>query len=312
MESQKVKVAMYAKRSFEDKMNASFDFIKENWKPLFKFTTYLILPLCLIQALSLNEVMGGSMAAAMSNVNTTDLNLFANYGIGFWMNYGLSILCSMIGSMILSSLIYALIRTYNDREDRLEGITLSALKPLLLKNMGKMLKMILLATLVMIIAVGVLVLLAVLTPFTLILTIPLFIACMVPMALLSPIYLFENIGIWAAFKKTFRLGFATWGGVFAISIIMGFIGGILQGIAMLPWYVATIVKYFFAMSDSGSMVTVSPVYNFFLYLLGILQTFGAYIGSIFMIVGLAYQYGHASEVVDSVSVEEDIDNFDNL
>lgn len=312
MESQKAKVAMYAKRSFGDKMNASFDFIKENWKPLFKFTTYLILPLCLIQALSLNKVMGGSMAAAMSNVNTTDLNLFANYGLSFWMNYGLSILCSMIGSMILSSLIYALIRTYNDREERLEGITLSALKPLLLNNMGKMLKMILLAMLLMIIAVMVLVLLATLTPYTLILTIPLFIACMVPMALFSPIYLFENIGIWAAFKKTFRLGFATWGGVFAISIVMGFIGGILQGIAMLPWYVATIVKYFFAMSDSGSVVTVSPVYNFFLYLLGILQTFGAYIGSIFMIVGLAYQYGHASEVVDSVSVEEDIDNFDNL
>lgn len=312
MESQKVKVAMYAKRSFGDKMNASFDFIKENWKPLFKFTTYLILPLCLIQALSLNEVMGRSMAIAMTNTNTSDLDLLAQYGQTFWMSYGLSILCSIIGSIILSSMIYALIRTYNEREERLEGITLSALKPLLLKNMGKLLKLTLFAILLVFIAIFVLILFVALTPFTLILTIPLFIACMVPMALFSPIYLFENIGIWAAFKKTFRLGFATWGGVFAISIVMGFIGGILQGIAMLPWYVATIVKYFFAMSDSGSMVTVSPVYNFFLYLLGILQTFGAYIGSIFMIVGLAYQYGHASEVVDSVSVEEDIDNFDNL
>ena len=47
MESQKAKVAMYVKRSFGDKMNASFDFIKENWKPLFKFATYLILPLLL-------------------------------------------------------------------------------------------------------------------------------------------------------------------------------------------------------------------------------------------------------------------------
>lgn len=312
MESQKAKVAMYAKRSFGDKMNASFDFIKENWKPLFKFTTYLILPLCLIQALSLNDVMGRSMAIAMTNTNTSDLNLLAQYGQTFWMSYGFSILCSIIGSIILSSMIYALIRTYNEREERLEGITLSALKPLLLKNMGKLLKLTLFAILLVIIAIFVLILFAALTPFTLILTIPLFIACMVPMALFLPIYLFENIGIWAAFKKTFRLGFATWGGVFAISIIMGFIGGILQGIAMLPWYVATIVKYFFTMSDGGSAVTVSPVYNFFLYLLGILQTFGTYIGSIFMIVGLAYQYGHASEVVDSVSVEEDIDNFDNL
>ena len=36
------------------------------------------------------------------------------------------------------------------------------------------------------------------------------------------------------------------------------------------------------------------------------------IGHIYGIVGLVYQYGHASEVVDSITVESDIDNFDKL
>lgn len=312
MESQKAKVAMYAKRSFGDKMNASFDFIKENWKPLFKFTTYLILPLCLIQALSLNGLMNGSMSAVLSGAQSGNANPFAEYGVMFWANYGLSILCYMVGSILLTSLIYSLIMTYNNRDERLEGITLSALKTLLFTNMGKMLKLTLLAILLMILVMAAIVLLAYLSLFTLVFTFPLLIACLVPVALFTPIYLFENIGLMDALKKTFRLGFATWGGILAISLVMGFIGGILQGIAMLPWYIGTIVKYFFAMSDSGSVVTVSPVYNFFLYLMGILQTFGAYIGSIFTIIGLAYQYGHASEVVDSVSVEDDIDNFDKL
>ena len=49
MESQKPKIAMYVKRPFGEKLNASFDFIKENWKQLFKYSTYLILPICLIQ-----------------------------------------------------------------------------------------------------------------------------------------------------------------------------------------------------------------------------------------------------------------------
>ncbi len=48
MESQKPKIAMYVKRPFGEKLNASFDFIKENWKQLFKYSTYLILPICLI------------------------------------------------------------------------------------------------------------------------------------------------------------------------------------------------------------------------------------------------------------------------
>ena len=59
MESQKPKIAMYVKRSFGEKLNASFDFIRENWKLMLKFTTYLLLPLCLIQALSLNGMMKG-------------------------------------------------------------------------------------------------------------------------------------------------------------------------------------------------------------------------------------------------------------
>ena len=39
MESQKPKIAMYVKRPFGEKLNASFDFLKENWKLLLKFTT---------------------------------------------------------------------------------------------------------------------------------------------------------------------------------------------------------------------------------------------------------------------------------
>ena len=43
MESQKPKIAMYVKRPFGEKLNASFDFLKENWKLLLKFITYLLL-----------------------------------------------------------------------------------------------------------------------------------------------------------------------------------------------------------------------------------------------------------------------------
>ena len=58
MESQKPKIAMYVKRPFGEKLNASFDFIKENWKQLFKYSTYLILPICLIQAANFSGLNG--------------------------------------------------------------------------------------------------------------------------------------------------------------------------------------------------------------------------------------------------------------
>ena len=74
MESQKPKIALYVKRPFGDKLNATMDFIKENWKPMLKFCTYLILPLCLIQAISMNGIMGGAMGIAAAKEAGTHRN----------------------------------------------------------------------------------------------------------------------------------------------------------------------------------------------------------------------------------------------
>lgn len=312
MESQKPKIAMYAKRSFGEKLNASFDFLKESWRLLLKFTTYLLLPLCLVQALSLNGLMGGALsvsAMASSTAIVADPSSF----MGFAIYYGLYVILYMIGSIVLTSLVYGLIRTYNEREERLEGVTLGMLKPLLFRNIKRLFVMTGACVLVVVI-VGIIGGVAfALSPLTLLLVIPFFVAFCVPLALLAPIYLLEDISFMEAFRKTFRLGFATWGGIFLISLLMGVVAYVLQIVTMMPWYIATVVKYFFAMSEAGgSEVTVSAGYSFFLYLLAIIQTFGAYLAMIFTLVGLAYQYGHASEVVDSITVESDIDNFDKL
>ena len=291
MESQKPKIALYVKRPFGDKLNATMDFIKENWKPMLKFSTYLILPLCLIQAISMNGIMGGTMGFAAAK--ETGANPLEAIGAQFWVNYGL-------------------MQIYNQREERLAGVTFADLKPFLFRNIKRLLVMVLFY-IVLIIAVSIVIgILVAASPFTLLLTIPLLIACAVPLALFTPIYLFEEIGIFAAFQKTFRLGFATWGGVFGVSLVMGLISSVLQGVTTTPWYIATIVKYFFMLSDTQNELTISAGYSFMVYLLAIIQTFGAYLSMIFSLIGIVYQYGHASEVVDSISVESEIDKFEQL
>lgn len=117
MESQKPKIALYVKRPFGDKLNATMDFIKENWKPMLKFCTYLILPLCLIQAISMNGIMGGAMGIAAAKEAGT--NSLAAIGMQFWVNYGLMFLCYLVGSILLTSIIYGLMQIYNQREERL-------------------------------------------------------------------------------------------------------------------------------------------------------------------------------------------------
>ncbi len=140
-----------------------------------------------------------------------------------------------------------------NREERLNGIVFSDIKSLLLRNVKRLFLMGIACGFLFFFAVILVVLLAVLTPFTLILTIPLLFAFMVPLALMAPIYLFEDISLGEAFAKTFRLGFATWGGVFLILLVMGLIASVLQGIVSIPWYVIYIVKMIFTMSDGGHL-----------------------------------------------------------
>ena len=177
MESQKPKIALYVKRPFGDKLNATMDFIKENWKPMLKFCTYLILPLCLIQAISMNGIMGGAMGIAAAKEAGT--NSLAAIGMQFWVNYGLMFLCYLVGSILLTSIIYGLMQIYNQREERLAGVTFADLKPFLFKNIRRLLVMVLFCiglTIVVGIVMGILV---VASPFTLLLTVPLLIACAV-------------------------------------------------------------------------------------------------------------------------------------
>lgn len=307
---QKAKIALYVKRSMGDKLGASFDFIKENGKLLLKFSTYLLLPLCFVQALSLNGLMSEALALDGGRIGNSFGYANSTIPQEFILYYGFYLVLAAIGGVLLSSLVYAMIRTYQEREERLEGMSFRLLKPLLLRNARKMILMVLLGASLLFSAVFVV---AFLAPYALPILFLVLIVLIVPPALWAPVYLLENISIMAALKKSYRLGFATWGGVLLILIIMGIAGGILQGVTMVPWYIAFIAKTFFSSAAGhGSSAVNSIGFNFMLYLLAVVQSFGAYLSAIFTLVGLAYQYGHASEKLDNVTVKSDIDNFDKL
>ena len=310
MEEQKTKIPFYVQRKFGDKMNASFDFLKENWKPILKYSTYLILPLCLIQGLSLNSFLGSYLGAVTAGAfNPNDITTLGSL---FGVSYGVTILLYMIGSVVMTALIYSFIMLYNQRENGLKDITFAEIKPVLLNNIGRIFVLGIVGGILFSIVMTIIVLIAIAVPLTLILLIPGIFICAIPLMLWSPIYIYEKTGIFESLGKSFRLGFATWGGIFGIMFIMGIIASILQSVTMMPWYIGSIVKYTFMFSEEGAAGDTSVIYNFMLYLMAIVQGFGAYLSMIFSLLGLSYQYSHANELVNNTSVESEIDNFEQL
>ena len=312
MENQKPRIEFYRQRSFSDKLNVTFDFIRENWLPLLKYSFYLITPVCLIQSLAMNSIT----KIAFSSIK--DLQGDSPFGfsmLSFFVNYGALLFCMLIGYAIMSGFIYAMMQTYAVRENRLQDVTLSDFKDLLVKNAWKYIRLLLAFIFVFILIVMFMGLLAGITVWSLTLTIPLLlfsIVCIIPLILVIPAYIFErDITFSEALRKGWKLGFATMGGVFGLVIVLYLISYVITTVTSLPWNVATIAGTIFSFT-SEAVIRQSVFYKFALYLLGLLQAYGMYLSSVIGVVGVAFQYFHAREKVEGVTFESNISNFGNL
>jgi hypothetical protein len=229
----------------------------------------------------------------------------------FILNYAGTILFSAIASLLIYSVIYALIKSYYEREDGLNGITFNDIRQQMFHNMKRVFILGLFLGCAIFMLLCIIIALGTIIPISLVLTLPFLLAILIPLALVAPIYLLEKVTLSDSIFKTYRLGFTTWGGIFLILLVMGLIAGVLQGICALPWYVVSITKTLFAYHDDAA--ANPPIWMSFLqYIFSILMLFASYLSTIFVIIGLVYQYGHASELVEGITIVDDIDNFDKL
>ncbi|MFA4181269.1 hypothetical protein [Xylanibacter rodentium] len=317
---QRQKIELYAERTFSRKLSDTFDFLSENGKVLFKFLAYLLLPVSAVQALGMN-FYAGDVISIIDNINATDHADFIMHAI---IGYAILMLSIMTGAVLSSSLVYGLVRLYGKRQERLQGITMSEMRPVLLTNIWRTVKMGIVIAIIMTMVITLLAVAAVglgevaglgngaavLTVFIGIIAV---FACGIPLALTLPIYLIEDDStLWESLTKAFRLGFKTWGGIFGVLFVIGFIVQFIQGVSTMPWYIMLIFKGVLLSSDGAATMVTSPAYTFGMYLFGVVQAFGMYVGYTIIYVATAILYGHAAEKTDGVSVERDVDNFEQM
>jgi len=308
MERKERKILLYQERNFTAKFDDTFAYLRQNWRVLLKYITYLLLPVSLVQGLAYNGYLEGSMS--MAKVGASDVDAVLSLALSM----GGVVVTSIVGALLLWSVVYALYHLYLQREDGIAGITGEELRPRLLfclKRMGlSMLFFIVVGAVVIAVMAGLMVLIS---PW---LAGPLVIALLVvsiPLALFSPVYLLEDdITLIEALQKSLRLGFAHWWGTLAIGLVMGLIVSFAQGLFTTPYYIAIIVKAFLGVQQSSDTMTDSAGYSFLLYLLSVVQSFATYVLSTMVAMSLAMQYGHAAEKEDQVSMQDNIDRFEQL
>ena len=310
MESKAKKILIYKVRNFSEKFDDTFAFVRENWKVLFKYLTYFVLPVCLVQAIGLNNYLDAAFDMSTANAGRSSdvVGMLQNLG---W-NYGVIVLTSMIGAMLQLSVVYAFISHYNSSEDLSGGVDGSMFKPLLIKNLKRSGLAILFWIGLTLLGMLITILLGYLLSWWILLPVILVaVAVCIPLMLFMPAYLLEDIPLSGALSKSLRLGFATWWGTFAIIFVLGFIVSFFQGIFAIPYYITIVVKTIMGL-QGGNEFFDSAGYSFMTYLFGVLQSFATYLVGTIVAVGLAIQYGHASEKIDHVTMEDHINRFEEL
>jgi hypothetical protein len=313
------KIEFYRTRNFSEKLNVTFQFIRENWKPLLRFTVYLLLPVCLIQTLVMNTVYRNLLSFGRKNGAA-----LAGGDAAFFVNYGFLFLCMIIGGTVLSAMIYALMQTYERREGGLAGVRWSDFRQQLIQNAKRWLALFF-YVLAMFVALFVILIVisaaisrgAPLSPFYIMFVILIFIflalAATIVASLLYPVYIFEpETSLFDATGKAWRYVISDFWSLLGFLIVISIITSVLQTVTTMPWYIVTLIGSLFSMNSSDPVITQSAVYKFSVYILGIIQTMGSYISSVILLTGIAFHYFHLREKHEGVTIESNITNFDEL
>lgn len=303
----------FRRRKFSDKFSDTTDFITANWRPLLKMLTIAILPVCAIQALSLNNLTSMMYGELASDSDDT-MGILA----GFGLNYGATMILGMIATLFLISIVYAFMKLYHaTNEDGtpvnedLTKMTFKEFLPYARRQMGaawkSVLAFILFFVVIILLVVAIIAVLQAANVGVFMIVFALIVALVPPAMMLIPVYSFEPIGFWAGIRKAFVYGFKTWRGIVAITFVIGVIVYFICGFLSIPYIITAVLKAFFTIQDSDSFSFVNSTwFSLISYLSALLYIYVSYMGYSALLIAIAYQYGHACSTLDI----NDFDDFD--
>lgn len=292
---------LYRKRSFSDKFNLAFQWFRDNWKPLLKYQTLLLLPLSLVQAYGLSAMMG------MAQMSNTALN--GAMSGGAVMSMLLMYLVGFVGAILSFSLVFALLKKSFIDGEELQGIRFSEVWGGMKSNMGRLFLGIIFFSFLLVVVSAIVVGLAVWSEYTLLLTLPALIALCFAFVPFFPLYLLTDEPLLEACSHALRLGFKCWWGFFSTLLVMGLLANVLQGFGAIPFYACIFVKMLMASDSAGTFENLTLLMDFLSYLSGVIMCYVAYVLSALTVLISCIQYGHAADKVDGVSADAEIDNF---
>lgn len=300
------KNSLYQVRDFGEKFNATFDFFKQNWKVLLRFSLYVLLPLSLLQTVGMDEYYSDVFASVGEASSSDPMTTLSQTGPMLTF----ITLAGIVATAVVFSLVYGLMK-YNYQGGSVEGLSFKTFWKEAQGHCFKRMWIIMLfGTLLTIPAFVIIGLLAYVTPFSLIITIPALCIFALPLTLWAPIYLMEDdTHLIDALGKSYRYGLKTWGSLFVLALVMTIIIYMASGLLQMPGMIMIAIKMLIFPQVQG---VGSIAYTFITFIVMTAGSFFSWIAMMPYLIAFAYHYGSAAEKIDNVTAANDIAHFDEM
>jgi hypothetical protein len=280
-------IKLLQERDFGQKINATFEFIGQDFKPLLTAMLYIAGPAAIVAGIFNGLYQSNILNKQLSVAPSTDFlaNLSVAFSQAFTPVYLLLITFTVITSLLASLTVYAYVLKYEEQGSSTPTITPIDVWDTVKSNIMAYFGYTILLFVIIIVAAVLFVIPA--------------IYISVVFSIIFVAMLRENINFQTAMSRCFYLIKDKWWSTFGLIVIMAIIQSIVGIVFQAPLFVVTILKTLkLYETNSEILITVS----------GIIGTLGQTLVSCLINLAVVFQYYNLVEKKDGVGILSAIDN----
>jgi hypothetical protein len=308
-------IEFHRTRDFSTKLNATFEFVKQNFKPLSKSILFIAGPPILIASLMMGSFMGDFLRTTMAGArggNTNPFELFST--TSFWLELALLMVFFVVSGVATISTINNYIFLYGEKRSNQIEVTevWERVRETFWMYLGTMFMFAL--ALVVLYAIMILpaVLLALVSPWLIFFGVIFFFVGIFYVSISSSLVFFirgyEKTGFFDALFRSFRLVQGKWWSTFGLLMILYLIVATVSSIFYMPWYFYTIATTLHNV-QTESLSTPGTGYQIFTMVFLSLYYLAQMVLYSLPNVGIAFQYFNLVEMKEARGLLGQIETF---
>lgn len=287
------KIELYRVRDFGQKLNATVEFIRANFKGFYLSLLFIAAPSAILMGLAMQQILSFTTSMA-SNPSANSLENLPSLFTG----YAVMMVVSILGSLMLTLTVFSYMELYRKSENS-EFSTSDVLRNAL-SRFGQAFLLTILIFITVFVSVFFFIIPA------------LYFGIVLSLAL--PIMFFDKVDAIEAYKRSFALIKEKWWSTFGIIFIAWLIAYAVTLIFSIPFYAIYIFEIVGMMDEINS--DPSAIGNIFSSWYMVIATAILYIGGYLTysipIVAIAFQYFNLSERKNAPGLISKIEDFENI